>query len=160
MGDELVGRVVDFLGRPYPLDSPAAAAAATAGTQQHQQQPIGTSAQLPLFNAQPDMESREQIAEPLLTGVRALDVLTPLGRGQAQQVVGPAGSGKSQLCVDAVMGQRGAGVRCVYAAVGCSRQQLQRTLEQMAGHGCLEYTTVVAATGDRWVRGVALLLRL
>ena len=54
-----------------------------------------------------------------------------------------------QLCIDAVIGQRGTGVRCVYAAVGASHEQLRRTVEQLRQHGCLEYTTVVAATGDR-----------
>jgi len=111
--------------------------------------PIGSDALLPLLNAQPDMDSREQIAEALVTGVKALDILTPLGKGQALQVSGPLGAGKTQLCVDAVMGQRGAGVRCVYAAVGCTPEQLQRTVEQLEVHGCMEYTTVVAATSAR-----------
>jgi F-type H+-transporting ATPase subunit alpha len=95
------------------------------------------------------MESREQITEALVTGVKALDVLTPLGRGQALQVSGPQGSGKTQLCIDAVIGQAGSGVRCVYAAVGCSSEQLRGTIEQLKAHGCMEYTTVVAATADR-----------
>ncbi|PRW45016.1 ATP synthase subunit alpha [Chlorella sorokiniana] len=161
VGDALVGQVVDFLGRPYPMEQQAVAAASSSSSspvQPHPEAegadaaavpPIGTDAQLPLLNGQPDMDSREQINEALMTGVRALDILTPLGRGQALQVVGPQGSGKTQLCIDAVIGQRGSGVRCVYAAVGSSQDQLERTVEQLRQHGCMDYTTVVAATGDR-----------
>ncbi|KAI7843748.1 hypothetical protein COHA_002646 [Chlorella ohadii] len=157
VGDALVGQVVDFLGRPYPMQQQAASSSSSS-VQPHPEAegadaaavaPIGTDARLPLLNGQPDMDSREQINEALMTGVRALDILTPLGRGQALQVVGPQGSGKTQLCIDAVIGQRGSGVRCVYAAVGSSQDQLERTVEQLRQHGCMDYTTVVAATGDR-----------
>lgn len=64
-------------------------------------------------------------------------------------MVGPQGSGKTQLCIDTVVGQRGTGVRCVYAAVGCTHEQLQGTVGALRAAGCLDYTTVVAATGDR-----------
>ncbi|KAI3426327.1 hypothetical protein D9Q98_008700 [Chlorella vulgaris] len=162
-GEALVGQVVDFLGRPYPLQPPQESSSSSssssdldgnsssASQQQQQQQraPIGVDQLLPLLNRQPDMNSREQINQPLMTGVKAFDILTPLGRGQAQQIVGPQGSGKSQLCIDAVIGQRGAGVRCVYAAVGSTHEQLQRTVGLLRQHGCMEYTTVVAATRDR-----------
>lgn len=139
VGKELIGHVVDYLGRALPDN----------GGEPLSLQPLGADIHLPLLNVQPDMESREQIAEPLITGVKALDVLTPLGRGQALQVSGPQGSGKTQLCIDAVMGQAKSGVRCVYAAVGCSAEQLERTVAQLKAHGCMEYTTVVAATADR-----------
>jgi F-type H+-transporting ATPase subunit alpha len=146
VGNDLIGKVVDYLGRPMAED----------GSEIISQVAIGTDKYLPLLNAQPDMESREQITEALVTGVKALDVLTPLGRGQALQVSGTQGSGKTQLCIDAVIGQGGtqggatkSGVRCVYAAVGCSSEQLRGTIEQLKAHGCMEYTTVVAATADR-----------
>jgi F-type H+-transporting ATPase subunit alpha len=151
-----VGQVVDFLGRPYPLQPPQESSSSSSdldgnssSASQQQRAPIGADQLLPLLNRQPDMNSREQINQPLMTGVKAFDILTPLGRGQAQQIVGPQGSGKSQLCIDAVIGQRGAGVRCVYAAVGSTHEQLQRTVGLLRQHGCMEYTTVVAATRDR-----------
>lgn len=146
-----MGQVVDFLGRPYPLEEGEEEQGGDGGAQAAAQ-PLGADALLPLLNAQPDMDSREQIHESLLTGVKALDILTPLGRGQALQVVGPQGAGKTQLCVDAVAGQRGSGVRCVYAAVGATREQLRRTVGALRAAGCMEHTTVVAATGDRWAR--------
>ena len=147
-GDALTGKVVDFLGR-------------APGSQVQ----LGTSAMVPLFGEQPDMESREQIAEPLLTGVKvrmwrpvcrlqgslltcylrsvralsrmmykrtkvavltvavcfatqALDAMTPLGRGQALLVTGEQPSGKSSVVLDAILGQSGTSVRCIYAAIG------------------------------------------
>lgn len=144
VGKGLCGQVVDFLGRPMQSLGGIHGSPASAPNP-----PLGLDAQLPLLNPQPDMESREQIAEALVTGVKALDVLTPLGRGQALQVSGPQGSGKTQLCIDAVLGQRGVGVRCVYAAVGCSVDQLTRTVAQLQAHQAMGYTTVVAATADR-----------
>ena len=147
VGRGLIGHVVDFLGRPLSIDS--SSTSSTVVQENSPSIPLGTDAYLPLLNAQPDMESREQIAEPLVTGVKALDVLTPLGRGQALQVSGNQGSGKTQLCIDAVIGQAGGGVRCVYAAVGCSPDQLAGTVAQLRAHGCMDYTTVVAATADR-----------
>ena len=134
VGEALVGKVVNFCGIPYSEEDAGA---------------IGTDVLYPLFNATPNMEDRESIDSPLLTQVKAIDIITPLGKGQALQVSGVQGSGKTQLCIQAVMGQRGAGVRCVYAAVGCSREQLAETLGELERSGCMEYTTVVAATGDR-----------
>ncbi|KAL4518116.1 hypothetical protein Ndes2526A_g01433 [Nannochloris sp. 'desiccata'] len=148
VGKALVGQIVDYLGRPVSEN----------GGELISEIALGTDKYLPLLNAQPDMESREQITEALVTGVKALDVLTPLGRGQALQVSGTQGSGKTQLCIDAIIGQGtqpgstrsgNSGVRCVYAAVGCSSEQLRGTVEQLKAHGCMEYTTVVAATADR-----------
>ncbi len=80
---------------------------------------------------------------------QALDILTPLGRGQALQVSGPSGSGKSSLLLDVVRGQRGSGVRCIYAAVGASRESLAAIAGALEGAGCMGYTTVVAAPEGR-----------
>ena len=139
-GEALRCKVVDYLGRPL-------AVSIDGHISLEDGIPMGTDIQIPMVNAQPDMESREQIAEALFTGVKAVDILTPLGRGQALLVVGPEGSGKTQLCLDSIVGQRdsGDGVRCVYAAVGCTGGQLARTLLQLRASGCMGYTTVVAA---------------
>ena len=103
---------------------------------------------LPLLNKQPDMESREQINQPLTTGIRSLDIMTPLGKGQALQIVGTQSSGKTQLCIDTIAGQSNSNVRCVYAAVGATVSQLLRTLDRLQATGAMAYTTVVAATSD------------
>ena len=144
VGEALRGQVVDYLGRPLSPDGKLHNGTPQANTHQ-----LGTESRLPLINRQPDMESREQITEALVTGVKALDILTPLGRGQALQVSGPKGSGKTQLCLDAILGQQGAGVCCFYAAVGCTGDQLSRTVAQLEEHKAMGYTTVVAAPSDR-----------
>lgn len=106
----------------------------------------GGEVERPLLCAPPNMEDRESIDSSLFTQVKAIDIVTPLGKGQALQVSGVQGSGKTPLCVQVVMGQKGTGVRCVYAAVGCTEQQLDETVRELEQTGCMAYTTVVAAT--------------
>lgn len=139
-GDALRCRVVDYLGRPLEISIEGHIALEDRNA-------IGVDVQVPLLNIQPDMESRQQICEALVTGVKSVDIVTPLGRGQTLLVAGPQGSGKTQLCLDTIVGQRDTGeeVRCVYAAVGCTSGQLARTLLQLRASGCMGYTTVVAA---------------
>ena len=144
VGDALVGKVVNFCGFPYAQSNSSAEDGGDVADS-----PIGTDVLHPLFNAPPNMEDRESIDSSLLTQVKAIDIITPLGKGQALQVSGVQGSGKTPLCIQALMGQKGAGVRCVYAAVGCSKEQLKDTLRELEQTGCMEYTTVVAATEDR-----------
>ena len=140
VGDQLVGKIVNYMGRPLLHDGSLDARSSS---------PLGTDAYLPLINEPPSMENREPIDSGLFTGVKSLDIITPLGKGQALQVSGVQGSGKSQLCIDTIMGQKGAGVRCVYAAVGCAPDQLEATVNKLRMGGCMSYTTVVAATSDR-----------
>ncbi|KAK9915373.1 hypothetical protein WJX75_008150 [Coccomyxa subellipsoidea] len=128
VGEELAREVVDFLGR-------------APGTQVQ----LGTSAFAPLLAEQPDMESREQIAEALVTGVKALDVLTPLGRGQALLVTGVRHTGKTALVLDAILGQYRSGVRCIYAAIGQSMEEVSNTVALLKRKDAMAYTTVVAA---------------
>lgn len=91
------------------------------------------------------MAQRAQISECLLTGVRALDALTPLGRGASFLVIGPDGSGKTTLAVDAMLGQVGSGVHCVYASTTNTHQQLQQLADRLAAAGAMSNTAVVAA---------------
>eukprot|EP00889_Picochlorum_renovo_P006640 jgi/Picre1/33670/NNA_001149.t1 len=137
VGEELLGQVVDFKGCVVEDGSDAPCG-----------NPIGTSIMYPLLNPPPNMEDRESIDSPLTTGVKAIDIITPLGKGQALQVSGVEGSGKTQLCIQAIIGQRDTGVRCVYAAIGCTKKQFNQTLKALKEYGCMEYTTVVVATAD------------
>ena len=136
VGDDVVGQVVNFLG--YPIKDGVT-----------EQKRVGTSSMYPLLKAPPNMEDRESIDSPLITGVKAIDIITPLGKGQALQVSGIQGSGKTQVCIQAIMGQKGNNVRCVYVAVGCSKQQISQTIKTLEDSGCMEYTTVVVATEDQ-----------
>ncbi|KAL3150580.1 hypothetical protein ABBQ32_000390 [Trebouxia sp. C0010 RCD-2024] len=134
VGAALNGQAVNFLGCP-----------------QGSQFPLGMDAQLPLLNDQLDMKSREQINSPLFTGVKALDTLTPLGRGQAQLLLGPAASGKTSLAVDAIIGQHAlqrpgqSPVRCVYASVGHSPQEVDSIVADLGQAGAMCHTTVISA---------------
>lgn len=136
VGEELLGKVVNFRGYPALGDG-------------EDTSPLGTSVMYPLLNCPPNMEDRESIDSPLMTGVKAIDIITPLGRGQALQLSGVQGSGKTQLCIQVVMGQKGSGVKCVYAAIGCSKAQLYQTIKELEQAGCMKYTTIVAATDDK-----------
>lgn len=138
VGDELIGKVVNFLG--YPVSN---------GVVEHTGGPIGASVMYPLLKAPPNMEDRESIDSPLITGVKAIDIITPLGKGQALQVSGIQGSGKTQVCIQAIMGQKDANIRCVYVAVGCSKDQLCHTIKELEDTGCMKYTTVVVATEEK-----------
>ncbi|GBF87937.1 ATP synthase subunit alpha [Raphidocelis subcapitata] len=174
-GDELWGRVVDFLGRPLPGFDPktpppaagaaAAAAAAAAGAGGGQGASldeddapaagagggaagpfVGFDKTRPLVNQQVAMKAREQIAESLSTGVKALDILTPLGRGASLLIIGPPGAGKSAAGLDALLGQAGpGGVRAVYASTSQDGAALAAAVETLDHGGVLQNTAVFAA---------------
>jgi len=133
VGAELFGRAVDFLGRPAGATGSAA---------------LGGDRTKPLVNPQIDMNAREQICECLLTGVKALDALTPLGRGACLLVIGADGSGKTTLALDAVLGQAATGVKCVYALTTQSGAQGDATVAALRNAGALANTVVVRAAAD------------
>ncbi|KAK9865780.1 hypothetical protein WJX84_004451 [Apatococcus fuscideae] len=131
VGETLLGQVCNFVGQ----------------SKSSQGVPIqlGVGAQLPLFNQGPNMEARTPINEALLTGIKAVDALTPLGRGQALMVNGPRRSGKTSLGLDCILAQRLQGVRCVYAAINKSQEEVEACVEVLRTGGALPYTTVVVA---------------
>jgi F-type H+-transporting ATPase subunit alpha len=125
-GDALLGRVVDPLG--VPLDGRAA--------------PEFTERQ-PMEARSPPMIRREFVSEALFTGIKIIDGLIPIGRGQRQLIVGDKGIGRSALAVDTVISQADSGVRCVYVMIGQKRSSVVGTIALLAEHGALDYTTVV-----------------
>ncbi|KAI8466349.1 MAG: alpha subunit of mitochondrial F1F0 ATP synthase [Monoraphidium minutum] len=182
-GDDLYGSVVDFMGRPipgFPSAAPAAAAppptppAAADPAAPPQRQSVeeedaapsssggglflGFGKTRPLVNQQVAMAAREQIFESLSTGVKALDILTPLGRGASLLVIGPRGAGKSALGLDALLGQAagggggggegGSGVKCVFASTSQSLEDLHSAVEALEAGGALGNTAVFAAPAD------------
>jgi F-type H+-transporting ATPase subunit alpha len=128
VNDALLGRVVDPLGRP--LDGQPAAPAATLQ---------------PLEGPAPRIVERDFVDTPLYTGTRLVDALMPIGRGQRQLLIGDSGVGKTTMALDAVLSQRGSGVRCVYAVVGQKRSGTIDVLETLRAGGALAYTTIVVA---------------
>ncbi|MCE7883815.1 MAG: F0F1 ATP synthase subunit alpha [Actinobacteria bacterium ATB1] len=128
VGDEMLGRVVDPLGRP--LDGRG---------------PINASASRMLELQAPTVVQRQPVHEPLQTGIKAIDAMTPIGRGQRQLVIGDRQTGKTAVCVDAIINQKGQGVKCIYVACGQKASTVAEIVEQLRENGAMEYTVVVNA---------------
>jgi F-type H+-transporting ATPase subunit alpha len=127
-GDALVGRVIDPLGSPLDgLDRP------------------DCSASHPLDILSPPITMRDFVHKPLYTGNKIVDTLIPIGKGQRQLLIGDNALGKSSLAIDAVINQRGQGVRCVYVMVGQKRSSVVDTIETLRQYGALEHTVLVVA---------------
>ena len=125
-GDALLGRVVDPLGAPLDGRPPPAPA---------EPQPLDAPS--------PPMIQRRFVSEPLFTGIKIIDGLIPVGRGQRQLIVGDKGLGRSALAIDAVLAQAGTGVHCVYVMIGQKRSSVVGTIDLLREHGALDYSTVV-----------------
>ncbi len=126
VGDALLGRVVDPLGKP--LDGLAALAPGSCGA---------------LEAASPPIMARDFVNRPLYTGIKVVDTLIPIGRGQRQLVIGDSGTGKTALALDAVIAQAGQGVRCVYVLIGQKRSEAAMVIDLLRRHGALAHTCVV-----------------
>lgn len=126
VGNSLLGRVIDPLGKPLDgLPRPDA------------------SRFLPLENASPPIIARDFVNCPLYSGVKVVDTLIPIGRGQRQLLIGDSGTGKSSLALDAVVAQAGQGVKCVYVMIGQKRSEVATAIDLLRRQGALAYTTVV-----------------
>jgi F-type H+/Na+-transporting ATPase subunit alpha len=126
VGDALMGRVLDPLGAP--LDGLP---------------PPDCTARRPLDAPSPPMIRRDFVNEPLFTGIKIVDTLVPIGRGQRQLIVGDKGLGRSAIAIDAVLAQRGSGVRCVYCLIGQKRSSVVSTVKLLSDAGAMDYTTLV-----------------
>jgi F-type H+-transporting ATPase subunit alpha len=131
VGEELIGRVVNSLGQP--IDEGGAIEA-------KQFRNIEQKA--------PGIIARRPVKEPLQTGLKAIDSMIPIGRGQRELIIGDRGTGKTALAVDTIINQKGAGVYCFYIAIGQKRSTVARVVDILRKYGAMEYTTVVAATAS------------
>jgi F-type H+-transporting ATPase subunit alpha len=131
VGESLLGRVVDPLGTPLDGGTP----------------PRDTSWQ-PLEALSPPIIERDFVHEPLYTGLKAVDTMIPIGKGQRQLIIGDQGLGRSSIAIDTVIHQRGRDVRCVYVLIGQKRSTVVGTIETLRRHGALEYSTVVVAEAN------------
>ncbi len=128
VGDALLGRVIDPLG--VPLDG---------------QGPIETTERRPLEFKAPGVIARQPVHEPLQTGIKAIDSMIPIGRGQRELIIGDRGTGKTALGVDAIINQRGGDVICIYVAVGQKASTVAQVVERLRDAGAMDYTIVISA---------------
>jgi len=132
VGDELLGRVVNALGQP--LDGKGDVRAASTRRMEVQA---------------PGITGRQPVHEPLQTGIKAIDSMTPIGRGQRELIIGDRKTGKTTVALDTILNQRGQGVKCIYVAVGQKNSSVAQTVRVLEEHGAFEYTVVVlASAGD------------
>ncbi len=131
VGEELIGRVVNSLGQPIDEGPPIEA----KNFRNIEQKAPGIVARMP-------------VKEPLQTGLKAVDSMIPIGRGQRELIIGDRGTGKTALAVDTIINQKGSGVYCFYVAIGQKRSTVARVVDVLRKFGAMEYTTVVAATAS------------
>ena len=129
VGDALIGRVVDPLGNP--LDGKG---------------PIVTSESRPVETAAPGVADRQPVKQPLQTGIKAVDAMTPIGRGQRELIIGDRKTGKTAIALDTIINQKGSGVICVYVACGQRAANVGNVIEALQAAGAMDYTIVVAAS--------------
>ena len=131
VGDALLGRVVDALGQP--IDGKGQVSA-------YEYRPIERHA--------PGICDRQPVKEPLQTGIKAIDSMIPIGRGQRELIIGDRQTGKTAIAVDTIINQKGKGVICIYVAIGQKRSSVASIVSELEKNGAMEYSIVVAATAS------------
>ena len=128
VGDALLGRVVNPLGEPLDGKGPI------------------VGAQLRRLEIQaPGIVNRQPVTEPLQTGIKVIDAITPIGRGQRELIIGDRKTGKTTIAIDAILNQAGLGVKCIYVGIGQKGSTIAQTVSLLESHGAMDYTVVVAA---------------
>jgi F-type H+-transporting ATPase subunit alpha len=131
VGDGLLGRVIDPLGRPLDDDGP-----------------LATTARLPIERPAAPIMDRAPVTVPLQTGLKAIDALIPIGRGQRELILGDRQTGKTAIAIDTILNQRGKDVLCVYCAIGQHASAVAKAVANLREKGAMEYTVVVVTEGN------------
>lgn len=131
VGDAMLGRVVNSLGQP--LDG---------------QGPINTDKMRPVERIAPGVIERQPVHEPLQTGIKAIDAMIPIGRGQRELILGDRQTGKTAIAVDAILNQKSTDVICIYVAVGQKQSTVANVVQTLKDHGAMDYSIVVSATAS------------
>lgn len=131
VGEAMVGRVVNALGQP--IDGKG---------------PIATTEFHPVESHAPGIADRQSVFEPLQTGLKAIDALVPIGRGQRELIIGDRGTGKTAIAIDTIINQKGHGVICIYVAIGQKASTVARVVNTLEEHGAMEYTIIVVASAS------------
>ena len=128
VGEGLLGRVVDSLGAP--IDGKG---------------PINAAASSPIEKIAPGVIERKSVDQPVQTGLKAIDAMVPIGRGQRELIIGDRQTGKTAVAIDAIINQKGTGVKCVYVAVGQKNSSVAAVVRKLEEHGAMDHTIVVSA---------------
>ena len=128
IGDALLGRVVDALGRP--IDGKG---------------PINTDLSAPIEKVAPGVIERQSVSQPVQTGLKAIDSMVPIGRGQRELIIGDRQTGKTAVAVDTIINQRGTGIKCIYVAIGQKASSIAGIVRKLEEEGAMDHTIVVAA---------------
>ena len=129
VGDALIGRVVNALGEPID-----------------ERGPVTTTETLPVERIAPDVVSRQSVNQPVQTGIKAIDSMIPVGRGQRELIIGDRSTGKSAIILDTIINQRGGDLICIYVAIGQKDSKVAQTVATLDEHGGMEHTIVVCAS--------------
>ena len=131
VGPELLGRVVDALGNP--IDGKG---------------PIEAKVTYPVEQVAPGVITREPVEQPIQTGIKAVDAMVPVGRGQRELIIGDRQIGKTAVAIDAIINQKGTGIKCVYVAIGQKQSSIAGVVRKLEEHGAMDHTIVVSASAS------------
>jgi len=131
VGEAMVGRVVNSLGQP--IDDKG---------------PIATTQTLPVERLAPGVVDRQSVREPMMTGLKAIDSMIPIGRGQRELIIGDRQTGKTAICLDTIINSKGKDLICVYCAIGQKRSSIAQVVQTLTEHGVMDNTIVVAASAS------------
>jgi F-type H+/Na+-transporting ATPase subunit alpha len=131
VGPELLGRVVDALGNP--IDGKG---------------PVNSKLKSPLERVAPGVIFRKSVSQPVQTGLKAIDSMVPIGRGQRELIIGDRQTGKTAVAIDTIINQKGTGVKCVYVAIGQKQSSIANVVRKLEEHGAMGHTVIVAASAS------------
>ncbi|MEZ5472707.1 MAG: F0F1 ATP synthase subunit alpha [Marinicella sp.] len=131
VGPELIGRVVDSLGNPIDGNGP-----------------IEAKLTSPIEKIAPGVIDRKSVDQPVQTGLKSIDAMVPIGRGQRELIIGDRQTGKTAVAIDAIINQKGTGVVCIYVAIGQKRSSVSALVRKLEEHGAMDHTIIVAATAS------------
>jgi len=131
IGAELLGRVVDSLGNP--IDGKG---------------DVGCKESSPIEKIAPGVIARQSVAEPVQTGLKSIDSMVPIGRGQRELIIGDRQTGKTAVAIDTIINQKGTGIKCIYVAIGQKASSIKSVINKLEEHGAMEHTIIVAATAS------------
>ena len=132
VGEELIGRVVDPLGQPVDGRGP-----------------VNTTKRRPIESPAVGVMGRKSVSVPFQTGIKAIDALVPIGRGQRELIIGDRQTGKTAVAIDSILAQKGQDVICIYVAIGQKESTVRSVVETLKAHGALDYTIVVTASASQ-----------